>query len=68
MDELVKALPPMTAAMVLVIAALWKRLIDKDKEIKELTKELVSTARGLDILRAKHERERALSSNPPPSS
>lgn len=68
MDEILKALPPVTGLLVLAILALWKRLVDKDKEIKELTKELVSTARGLDILREKHERVLGHSSNPPPSS
>jgi len=68
MDEILKALPPLTALLVLGILALWRKLEAKDREIKELTKELVSTARGLDILREKHARLLAHSSSPPPSS
>ncbi len=61
------------------VIGLWKRLIDREKEckaereakdleIKALTKELVATARGLDLLRERHEQLRAASSSPPRSS
>ena len=50
------------------IAAKDKALKDladaKDAEIRSLTKELVQTARGLDLLREKHERVLGHSSNP----
>ncbi len=79
MDEILKALPVPAAMAVAAAIALWRQLLAerkemaaaiaaKDAEIKALTKDLVSTARGLDILRVKHERVRGHSSNPPPSS
>ncbi len=78
MDEILKALPVPAAMAVTAAIALWRQLLverkdaaaamaAKDAEIKALTKELISTAKGLDVLRAKHEQERARSSSRPPS-
>lgn len=79
MDEILQALPVPAAMAVTAAIALWRQLLlerkesaaaiaAKDAEIKALTKDLVSTARGLDVLREKHERALARSSNPPQSS
>ena len=79
MDAILQALPVPTAMLAAACVALWKTLLDerkqckaereaKDAEIKALTKELVSTARGLDLLRERHEQLRAASSSPPRSS
>jgi len=77
-DEILKALPVPTAMLATAVLGLWRQLIlerkeaiaalaAKDSEIRALSKELVSTSRGLDALRERHERELARYSSRPPT-
>lgn len=67
MEDTLKLLGP-AAMLVPVIAVLWKRLLDKDAEIKALHKERYEDLRLMKGLTRKLEKLQESSSSPPPSS